>query len=227
MTDYASPIRIVDEDPEIRFDVPKSFRMKAAHKKDRFFRDYGLTLLVVFLVAALMMAGCIITGVIVRHNTLEEARAEYAQAIEDYKAAEAQSEQAKYWLSGDASREAWINQAIVAGAKAAGAKEMQNDVQKGGVIMTIIARMMNRSYPGTVQEVVAQEGQIPFYSEDNTYTQHDWDIAEQLLRPYLVDGIVPNGLTEDFVYAEWTPTDYVLRDQWVKDSSAHYLRYGG
>ena len=194
---------------------------------ERFKKRYGILLVGAFLFVVYSILLISIThwrDTIAYREYIEQ---EIASGIEQYKVAQAQEAQASYWLSGDASREAYINQQIEVGARSAGAKEMQSDAQKGGVIMTEIARSLNKGFPDTILGVAEQEGQIPFYSSDNTYTQHDWEIAEKLIRPFLEDGILPNGLTEDYVYAEWTPTDYILRDKWLKDGNAHYLRYQG
>ena len=190
-------------------------------------RKYGIALAVV----AFLLIWSLFLIWRVRERTIKIVKAEmaveYASRLEQYKQQLAEEKQAEYWLSGEASRESFINQEILVAAKSAGAKEMQNDTQKGGVILTEIARMLNPGYPDTIAGVAAQEGQIPFYSPDNTYTQHDWDIAEKIIRPLYENGIIPNGLNENYIYAEWTPTDYILRDQWEKNSKANYLRYYG
>ena len=192
-----------------------------------FIRNHMITILII---AAMLVEGVVVsagTSYSVRKETEERMTAEYAAQLEAYKRQQAEDVQKEYFLSGDASREAFVNQQIEVGARAAGATQMKLDVQKGGVVETMLARVMNSGYPDSFKEVAEQDGQIPFYSSDNKYSQHDWEIAESIIRPYYESGIVPNGLTEDFIYAEWTPNDYVLRDAWLKDSNANYLRYNG
>ena len=194
---------------------------------NRIIRDHMITILlaaVMFVEGVVVYAGTYYT---VRKDTEAKMEALYAEKIEMYKREQAEEVQKQYFLSGDASREAFINQQIEVGARAAGATQMKTDGQKGGVIETILARVMNPGYPDSFKEVAEQEGQIPFYSTDNKYSQHDWDIAESIIRPYYESGIIPNGLNENFIYAEWSENDYVLRDAWLKDSNAHYLRYDG
>ena len=190
-------------------------------------KRYGLALIGMFAWAASMMLGCCITGTIVHNRTEARTRQnmaiEYASMLERYKAEQAEQVQAEYFLSGDASREAFINQEIDAAAKLAA--KMSNDVQKGGIICNALARVMSRNYPDTMQEVIAQPGQWMFYDEGNKFSSHDREIAEEILRAYYEDGIIPNGLTEEFLYATWSASDYVLRNTWDFGPSTRTWRY--
>ena len=86
---------------------------------------------------------------------------------------------------------------------------------------------MNKAYPGTMQEVIAQPEQWMFYSAENKFSTHDREIAEKILRAYYEDGIVPTGLTEEFVYGSWSESDYVLRNTWDFGSATRTWRYQG
>lgn len=225
------PLYAETENPNnvITHDFVNTRRLNREMKVEKLKKRYGLALIALFAWAASMMIGCCLTGVIVRHNAVKETQArcaaQYAAELEAYKREQAEAEQAAHWLSGDASREAFINQQIEIGARAAGASQMRLDVQKGGVVMTILARVMSKQYPDSFKEVAEEKDQIPFYSASNTYTQHDWDIAESIIRPYYEQGKVPTGLTDQYCWAEWSANDYVLRDKWENDSSAHFLRF--
>ena len=189
----------------------------------RFGKRYGILLALAFL----WTISIICCSAIVHHNTekmvRQEMAIEYASRLEAYKAEQAQAEQAAHWLSGDASREAAINQAVDAAARLAGA--MTNDTQKGGIICNALARVMSSAYPNSIQEVIDQPNQWMLYKPDNKYSEHDREIAEKILRPYYEDGIVPNGLTADYVYASWSEQDYVLRNTWDFNSSTRTWRY--
>ena len=208
----------INDDP---IDIP--LRMKLEEKKNRFIKRYGIFLVCM----CLWTISMICEGAIVAHNTEKSVKAEmaveYARQLEQYKREQAEAEQAAHWLSGDASREAAINQAVDAAARLAA--KMSNDTQKGGIICNALARVLNKSYPNSLQEVIDQPQQWMFYSEDNTFTEHDREVAERIIRPWMEQGVIPSGLTAEMVYGEWTPTDYVLRDMWEKTSSAHYWRY--
>lgn len=190
-----------------------------------FRRKYGILLIG----AAAFTLYTILLSAGVEHRTeirvRQEMAGEAAAAVEQYKAEQAREAQKQYFLSGDASREAFINQEIDASARLAA--RMANDTQKGGIICNALARAMNKNYPGTMQEVIAQPEQWMFYSPDNKFSTHDREIAEKILRAYYEDGIVPTGLTEEFVYGSWSESDYVLRNTWDFDSATRTWRYQG
>ena len=179
--------------------------------------------------AALFTIYTVILSASVAHRTeirvRQEMAGEAAAAVEQYKAEQARETQKQYFLSGDASREAFINQEIDAAARLAA--KMSNDIQKGGIICNALARVMNKAYPGTMAEVIAQPNQWMFYDAETKFSTHDREIAEKILRAYYEDSIVPNGLTEDFVYGSWSESDYVLRNTWDFGSSTRTWRYQG
>ena len=84
---------------------------------------------------------------------------------------------------------------------------------------------MNKAYPGTMQEVIAQPNQWMFYDPETKFSTHDREIAEKILRAYYEDGIIPNGLTDEYVYGSWSESDYVLRNTWDFGSSTRTWRY--
>ena len=192
-------------------------------------RRYGLSLIVFMIWGASMILGCCMTGVIVRNNTIKELRqemaVEYASQLEAYKRQQAEQAQAEHWLSGDASREAFINQEILAGAKLI-CREA-NDQVKGTKLGVALARVMNPMYPGTIKEVAEQPNQFMYYDDSNKVTEHDLDLAEQILRPYYEQGIVPNGLTQDMVYFEWSGNSGTARDSYETTTSMSTWRWQG
>ena len=179
--------------------------------------------------AALFTIYTVILSASVAHRTeirvRQEMAGEAAAAVEQYKAEQARETQKQYFLSGDASREAFINQEIDAAARLAA--KMSNDVQKGGIICNALARVMNKAYPGTMAEVIAQPNQWMFYDPETKFSAHDREIAEKILRAYYEDGIVPVGLTDEYVYGSWSESDFVLRNTWDFGSSTRTWRYQG
>lgn len=190
-----------------------------------FRRKYGILLIG----AALFTIYTILLSAGVEHRTeirvRQEMAGEAAAAVEAYKAEQAREAQKQYFLSGDASREAFVNQEVDSAARLAA--RMSNDTQKGGIICNALARVMNKNYPGTMQEVIAQPEQWMFYSADNKFSTHDREIAEKILRAYYEEGIVPTGLTEEFVYGSWSESDYVLRNTWDFGSATRTWRWNG
>ena len=201
--------------------------MNHAEEKIRvgFRRKYGILLIG----AAAFTLYTILLSAGVEHRTeirvRQEMAGEAAAAVEQYKAEQAREAQKQYFLSGDASREAFINQEVDSAARLAA--RMSNDTQKGGIICNALARVMNKAYPGTMQEVIAQPNQWMFYDPETKFSTHDREIAEKILRAYYEDGIIPNGLTDEYVYGSWSESDYVLRNTWDFGSSTRTWRYQG
>lgn len=218
--DGEMPVRIIEE-----HQAPKMPpRMKVHETANRMMKRYGI-----FLAAmCIWTISLICEGAIVMHNTEKRVQAEmtayYDQQIEAYKEEQRQAEQASHWLSGDASREAAINQEV--DAVAAVISKLSTDAQKLTEASCMLARVMSPSYPGSFQEVAQQASQWMFYDgTDNTFSQHDRDLAEQIVRPYMESGIVPNGLTAQMVYGSWSQNDFVLRDSYETTPNMHTWRW--
>ena len=197
---------------------------------DRLKKRYGIALIGLFVWAASMMVGCCLTGVIVRHQTEKRVRAEeakhYEQMLADYNEQRQQEQAAQYFLSGEASREAAINQEVEAVAPVIA--RLSTDAQKATEASCMLARVMNPSYPNSFKEVAEQPQQWMFYDgSDKTYSDHDREIAESIVRPYMESGKIPNGLTADMVYGAWSQNDFVLRDSYQNTGTMHTWRYQG
>lgn len=197
---------------------------------DRLKKRYGIALIGLFVWAASMMVGCCLTGVIVRHQTEKRVRAEeakhYEQMLADYHEQRQQEQAAQYFLSGEASREAAINQEVEAVAPVIA--KLSTDAQKATEAACMLARVMNSSYPNSFKEVAEQPQQWMFYDgSDKTYSDHDREIAESIVRPYMESGKIPNGLTADMVYGAWSQNDFVLRDSYQNTGTMHTWRYQG
>ena len=192
---------------------------------ERFKKRYGIALVLAaaFTIYTIILSACVEART--EKRVWAEAKTEYAAQLEEYKAEQAYEAQKEHWLSGEASREAFINQEIEYGAKLI-AKETTDQV-KGTKLGVALARVMNPNYPGTIQEVAEQPNQWMFYSRDNKVTTHDLEIAEKILRPYYEEGIVPNGLTSEMVYFEWSGDKGTARDSFETKTSMSTWRYQG
>lgn len=209
----------------------EQFPGQPVRKKARFFdrksftRRYGITLVL----ACAFTLYTIILSSTVAHRTEKRVKAEmaehYAEELQAYKDAQREEQSRQYFLTGEASREAAINQAV--DAVAGVISKLSTDDQKLTEASCILARVMSTTYPNSFEEVCAQSSQWMFYDgTDKTFSQHDRELAEKIVRPYMESGVIPNGLTADMVFASWTATDFVLRDKWEATSAAHYWRYG-
>ena len=92
----------------------------------------------------------------------------------------------------------------------------------------MLARVMSPFYPDSFEAVAAQPQQWMFYDgTDLTFSQHDREIAESIVRPFMEKGIVPNGLTAEMVYGSWSTNDFVLRDSYQTTATMQTWRYQG
>jgi len=218
--------RIIEVGPEQ--EMPRKMRQEDRRVKLK--RKYGLSLMLAMALGFWSMLLCIVTGAIVHSRTEKQVRAEmtaqHEQALADYEEAQRLERSKQYFLSGEASREAAINQET--DAVAAVISKLSTDAQKATEAACMLARVMNPAYPNSFEEVAAQPQQWMFYDGSNkTFSNHDREIAESIVRPYMESGIVPNGLTQEMVYGSWSTNDFVLRDSYQTTTTMHTWRYQG
>lgn len=228
MTKYASAIMPIEDEPELRFDVPKSFRMKVEHKKDRFFRDYTILLVGLFAWAVSIILFCTVTGAIVRHNDyvdidkrIEDAK---TAAVEEYKSDQARAEQAAHWKSGEASREAAMNQDVDLIAR--WMSFFKTDRAKMSFGGNVIVRILSPFYPNDVRSVLTEPRQFEFGNENLVADEHDLELAAEIWN--MIDKrILPAGMTMDHLYGEVRDggNDYVVRNEYEKTAATDYWRW--
>ena len=217
------PVRIVEHREE-----PKTpFRMRMDDLGNRILKRYGIFLICM----AIWTISIICSSAIVSHNTekrvREELSAEYAQKLEAYKQEQAEAEQAAHWLSGDASREAAINQDAVRLAKVGqGVLNTYTgaDIEDARKVMICA---LCRVYSGgefasvtSISDAVNQPQQWWGYSADMSYTTDVFSTAVE------VSGIFHNSepmpCSSDMVYASWNGQEIVLRNRWEDNSMARH-----
>ena len=203
--------------------LPRMYRVRMFDKKV-FVKRYGILLLAACFFTIYTVALTGITTKRTEKRVWAEAEEVIEQRIDAYVQQQQEARSAEYFLSGEASREAFINQEI--DAVAAVISKLATDAQKATEAACMLARVMNPAYPDTVQEVANQAKQWMFYDgSDKTFSQHDRDISESIVRPYLENGIIPNGLTPNMVYGSWSQNDFVLRDSYQTTPTMHTYRY--
>lgn len=214
------PVRIMEHREEPR----TPFRMRMDEIGNRILKKYGIFMVVM----AIWTISIICSSAIVKHNTEKAVRAEmaaeYAVALEQYKAEQREQAQAEHWLSGDASREAAINQEV--DAVAAVIARLATDQQKLTEASCMLARVLSPFYPNSFEEVAAQPSQWMFYDgTNNTFSAHDRELADTVVRPYMEQGVIPTGLTDGMVYGSWSQNDFVLRDSYETNPNMHTWRW--
>lgn len=175
-----------------------------------------------FLLAVWTWTTCAIAAHNARVDVITELTAkydaEYAAKLEAYK----NQQQAASLLTGEASLQAAISLEADEIARAIG--PMKTRQMKLAMIWNILARVDNPLFPNSVHDVVAQPEQWMFYSPDNPIRDDDRELALEQLRLWH-DGRYPAGFSSSFVYATWSDSDYVLRDQWEKSGTMNTWRY--
>ena len=218
------PVRIMEHREEPR----TPFRMRMDEIGNRILKKYGIFMIVM----AIWTISIICSSAIVKHNTEKAVRAEmaaeYAVALEQYKAEQREAEQAAHWLSGDASREAAINQDAVRLAKIGqGVMNTYTGADLEDARKVMICALC-RVYSGgefakikSISDAVNQENQWWGYDAGMTYTSDVYNVAVE------VSGIFHNAepmpCSSDMVYASWNGQEIVLRNQWEANASARYF----
>ena len=207
-------------------------RAGGAHAMNResFLRRYGILLILAagFTIYSILLSSWVSWRTEKRVHAEMDAAYEqrFEQRIAEYHEQKQQKQAAEYFLSGEASREAFINQEIDAVAPVIA--KLSTDAQKYTEASCMLARVMSPSYPNNFQDVAAQPQQWMFFDgKDKTFSQHDREIAESIVRPYLETGEIPNGLTAEMVYGSWSPNDFVLRDDYEGSGTMNTWRYTG
>lgn len=221
----SSAVRIVDEPNDFRFEPKIVTKRKWFHIDwERIVKKYGIVIVgaAFFTLYTIILSWCVHTVAV--RETRATMDAELESRMEAYRQEQALEAQKEHWLSGTASLDAAINQAVDAVAPVIA--KLNTDDQKLTEACCMLARVMNPWYPNSFEEVAEQESQWMFYDGSNkTCTEHDRELAEQIIRPYMENGIVPVGLTDQMVYGEWSANDFVLRDSYKTTSTMHTFRY--
>ncbi len=198
--------------------------------RNPFWRDYKILIVgaAVFTIYTILLSSWVSWRTETRVHA--EMDADYERRVEqriaEYHEQRQQEQAAQYFLSGEASREAFINQEIDAVAPVIA--KLSTDAQKYTEASCMLARVMSPSYPNSFQEVAKQPKQWMFYDgTDNNFSDHDREIAENIVRPYLESGKIPNGLTAELVHGSWSTNDYVLRDDYQGSGTMTTWRYPG
>lgn len=222
-------IRIVDEDDGPVLDKQWKHEQPGQRRKidwERMVKRYGIVVAgaALFTLYTIVLSWCVHAGAV--KQVRADMEVEYAARLEEYKAEQARAVQAEHWLSGTASLDAAVNQAVDAIAPVVA--RLQTDEQKQTEVGIMIARTLNSGFPNSLQEVAEQEGQWPLYDGTiRTYTAHDCELVEPIVRPFMESGRLPLDLTSDIVFASWSQTDLVGRDSYYPSSTMHTWRYHG
>lgn len=216
----AEAVRILDE-PVKQEEPPLRHRMTV--KQERFIRRYGLALAAILAFAIYTVGLCVVTGSIVRRNTLSEMETQYRAKMQAYIDDQEQQRMAAGLLTGEASRQAGMElEAREISRVLYGIKDnSENDLRT--CVWCILNRVDNAGYPNSVYEVCSQSQQWMGYSPENPVLDNLYKIAHSELDTWY-SGTRP--VDSSYIYLNWTPSRITLRDRWENSSATNYWRFG-
>ena len=215
----ADAVRIVDE-PEPKPDIPKALKLDL--KQERFVKRYGFAIAFILALAVYSVLICVITGTIVRKNTMTEMEHEYRGRMQAYLDQQEQERMASSLVTGEKSRQAAMDleareiARVLYGVKDNSEKDLRT------AVWCILNRVDNAGYPSSIYAVCAQSKQWMGYSPENPVLDNLKQIALEELETWYA-GTRP--VDSSFVYLNWTPSKITLRDNWTDGSSTNYWRY--
>lgn len=216
----AEAVKIADEVPE-QEKAPWGFVMNV--KAERFIKRYGLALAVIIGIAVYSVLLCVVTGSIVRRNTMNEMEAQYRGKMQAYIDKQEQERMVAGLVTGEASRQAGMDlEAREIARVLYGIKDnSENDLRTA--VWCILNRVDNSAYPANVYQVCSQAKQWMGYAPENPVLDNLYKIAREELEIWY-SGTRPVDNT--FIYLNWTPAKVTLRDAWENNSNTNYWRYG-
>lgn len=203
-------------------------RIERSILMEKLWKKYGLALIVFGFWVGSLVLGCVVTGTIVKHNTIAEVsgqyEAAYAAQIQAYKDQEAASRV----LTGDESMNAAINALTDALAVHIAGLRMDRGVTADGAKTYIwgvdIARLDSGKYGSSIESVLA--GNIECYSAGHAVRAEDKQIAFEIADAYL-RGIRPDKWIPSLEFAEIHADGSVTaRNELFTGRSTKYWVYG-
>lgn len=227
-----------DLTPELASPARKKTKGAHAVNKDTFLRKYGILLIL----AAAFTIYSILLSAWVNYRAGREAQETAQSAVttaenhifdvmgisrEQFQEMEkAKAEGKPALLTGEESFNQYVEREVIAVAQVI--SKLSTDQQKYTEACCMLARVMSPDYPNDFESVAKQPQQWMFYDgTDNSYSERDKEIAESIVRPWLVNQKYPSGLTKEMVHGNWSPNDYVLRDSYDTTPTMHTWRYPG
>ena len=213
-------VRIVDE-PSEQEKIPT--RLLLSLKKEKFIKDHGILIVVALIGLLLSAAVGVITGSIVRRNTIAEMEHQYRAQMQAYLDQQEQQRMASELVTGEKSRQAGMDleareiARVLYGVKDNSEKDLRT------AVWCILNRVDSNAYPGNVYQVCCQSDQWMGYSPENPVLDNLYKIAREELEVWY-GGTRPCDI--GYVFLKWSPKKIVLRNDWKDDDYADTWRYG-
>lgn len=209
----------------------KPLRMELDDKAHNIWKKHGITLMGSLALMIWTVLTCCITGVIVRNNTTlevtERVTAEMRQNFSAYLAEQEEAASRERFLTGEASREAAIKADAVLLARVGqgvintykGSADLE-DARK--VMLCAVCRVYSGGEFASVRSIedAVKDPDKKWWGSPESYTQDVYAVALEVSALYHNDEPMP--CQSDMVYAGWTGSEIVLRNQWTANASARY-----
>lgn len=210
---------------EQRADIPpsESFSHTLRDGTRRFLRRNGITLAALVFLALWTWTVTTIAAHDARVDTVHELEAAYEARIaafyEEQEAAQREAEAAldPYLQQLDAD-------ATLAAKLLSGVEGYHYDSDsKRTLLRCVFNRVANPTYPATLEEVIRESGQWIQFHETNPVYEADFQFALEEIDAWHNETRLP--CSTDFVFADFTTSEIVLRDTFYKTAATRYWRY--
>lgn len=189
----------------------------------RFIRRHGITALIVILLAVWTITTSAIAAHNARVDTIHELEAEYEARIAAF-----YEEQEAARRAAEAELDPYLQQldadATLAARLLSGVEGYHYDSDsKRTLLRCVFNRVANPTYPATLEEVIRESGQWIQYHETNPVYEADYQLAYAEIDAWHNETRLP--CSTDFVFADFTTSEIVLRDTFYKTAATRYWRY--
>lgn len=217
-----------EETPDAYAERPKFNLQDAVHD---FWRDHRIAIQIAGLMIAWSVTLCSITEawtrkVVTKEVTLQ-VQSEMRHGFQQYLEQMEQDEKAAQFLTGEASRQAAIDEMIMPIAEHIAGLRMDRHVTVDGVKTYIwgvdFTRLDSGKYGSTIQQVL--DGNVEAYKKGHAVRNEDKEIARELVTAYM-NGERPDRWTPDLEFAEINADGSVTaRSKLKTDSTTKFWRY--
>lgn len=167
--------------------------------KEEFERRYGLLLI---LAAAFTIYTVLLSAWVTNRTekrVWEEAGEHYADELQAYKDQQAYDRSAEYFLSGEASREAAMNQDAEAMSRDGGV--WKTEAAFKAYCWNVVMRKLSPLYPNSIKEVLEDPGQFDYHQTEGAYSAEKFQWAKEVLEQ-AESGKLPARLTPQHLWQE-------------------------
>lgn len=172
----------------------------------------------------LVVLALVLYTIVVHRVAYKKAMDVYEGWLEDYKAEQiAAAEEAARTAPIDPYEAQLDSEAELLARVLYGVKDNKSDDLKT-YCWCVFNRVDNKSFPSTLEDVIAQPQQWMRYDPTNPIIESLYQIAREQLDAWHSNPHRP--VTNEYVFMNWSANDICLRDNFYEGSGTRYWRYG-